>query len=433
MSDVHGFVEAALSRELVRGELRRARAMAVLLSVLLALVLAMRTVPILAPAMVRTLLHEATLPICFVLAGFLVYELAVGAWLARLVSRGDQLPRLFRYFNVLVETSMPTVGMLLGASLIGGGLPMLVGAGPFVYFLLVMLSALNLDPWLCLFSGVVAGLQLMALSFVVLGRSSVDTTEPALLLVAAPFQYVVKGLFLVIAGAIAAFVARQIRGQVTQVVETLDERDRAVSIFGQHVSPQVADLLLRQPVDYRGQEQICCVMFLDIRDFSSLASERTAPEVVDYLNALFGTMIPVVNRHNGFVNKFLGDGFMAVFGAPVDKGEPCRDAVAAAKELIAEVERLNRDGNVHPTRIGIGLHVGKAVTGNVGTAERKEYTIIGDVVNLASRIEQANKQLGSSLLVSEPVARAVDDPKAEDVGLVELKGQPQPVRLYRLG
>ena len=103
-------------------------------------------------------------------------------------------------------------------------------------------------------------------------------------------------------------------------VETLEERDRAVSIFGQHVSPQVADLLLKQPLNYAGQERNVCVMFLDIRDFSKLSSERTATEVVEYLNILFAPMIPVINSHSGIVNKFLGDGFMAVFGAPLDDG-----------------------------------------------------------------------------------------------------------------
>ena len=110
-------------------------------------------------------------------------------------------------------------------------------------------------------------------------------------------------------------------------------------------------------------------------------------------------------------------------------------AIQAALEILRQVDVLNQQGKIPHTRLGIGLHVGQAVTGNVGSSERKEYTVIGDVVNLASRIEQANKTLAAQLLVSEAVAKVVGvdgEFAAEDMGLVELKGQPQPVRLYKL-
>jgi len=251
-------------------------------------------------------------------------------------------------------------------------------------------------------------------------------------MLASPHQYVVKSALLLAGGLIAGFVASQIRRQLAQALATLQERDRAISIFGQHVSPQVAELLLKQPIDSAGQERNVCVMFLDIRDFSRLANVRAAPEVMDYLNTLFGFMIPVINEHQGIVNKFLGDGFMAVFGAPVDDGDQCRHAVDAAREILRRVDQLNRDGRIPQTRLGIGLHLGRAVTGNVGGSERKEYTVIGDVVNLASRIEQATKQYAACLLVSETVAKSLGGGAGEDMGLVELKGQAQAVRLFKL-
>ena len=146
-------------------------------------------------------------------------------------------------------------------------------------------------------------------------------------------------------------------------------------------------------------------------------------------------MIPLVNQNHGVVNKFLGDGFMAVFGAPLDDTDECGNAVRASVDILRRLDDLNRQGGVPATRIGIGLHVGQAATGNVGAAERKEYTIIGDVVNVASRIEQATKTLKAQLLVSEPVAAKVRERsglEAEDMGMVELKGQPHPLRLFKL-
>jgi len=175
-----------------------------------------------------------------------------------------------------------------------------------------------------------------------------------------------------------------------------------------------------------------CVMFFDIREFSRMANEHSPAEVMDYLNTLFGLMIPAVNTHHGIINKFLGDGFMAVFGAPVDDGQQCRHAVEAARAMLDCVDKLNREQRIPRTRVGIGLHLGVALTGNVGSGERKEYTVIGDVVNLASRIEQATKQFNASLLVSEAVANALGGPAGTDLGLVEIKGQACPIRLFKL-
>jgi len=247
-------------------------------------------------------------------------------------------------------------------------------------------------------------------------------------------QYLIKSLMLLTGGLIAGFVANQLRHQLVRVIATLQERDRAVSIFGQHVSAEVADLLLRQPIELAAQEGEVCVMFLDIRNFSQMANEHSPSEVMDYLNTLFGFTIPAVNEERGIINKFLGDGFMAVFGAPIQNEKPCHHAVSAAMKILAHVEKLNAEGRIPATRLGIGLHLGRVMTGNVGGTERKEYTIIGDAVNLASRIEQATKQLGAQLLVSQAVVTLLADAgcAAQDMGLVELKGQAQPVRLFKL-
>jgi adenylate cyclase len=429
-------VESTLGQERLASEQRRVMLLIVLLATILILAWMIRLAPELAAPEIRARLNPASLPLSLILGAYLAYELSIFAWIRRLRASKRLLPRGFAYLNVLIEISMPTVGLLVGAWIMDP-LSILAGAVPFIYFLFILLAALNLDFWLCLFAGAAACVQFLALSLLLIERSAVPNVPdvPVLSMLVSPHQYLLKGALLLAGGLIAGYVAGQIRRQMARVLETVGERDRAVSIFGQHVSPQVAELLLKQPVDFTGQERSVCVMFLDIRDFSKLAAERTASEVVAYLNALFGPMIPVINSYSGIVNKFLGDGFMAVFGAPVDDKEQCRHAIKAALDILAQVDRLNNLGQIPRTRLGIGLHVGLAVTGNVGSAERKEYTIIGDVVNLASRIEQATKPLTSQLLVSEAVAKVMESDgefKGKDMGLVELKGQPQPVRLYKL-
>lgn len=249
-----------------------------------------------------------------------------------------------------------------------------------------------------------------------------------------PMFHFNRSLALLVAGVVGSFLAGQIKHQVEVSLLRVQERDRAVRIFGQYVSPQIADKLLHQPVELAGELRNVCVMFLDIRDFSGFAA-RTRPEaVMAYLNKLFDFMIDIVNAHHGIVNKFLGDGFMAVFGAPIDDADQCRHAVDASLAIIKRLELLNEQGEIHPTHIGIGLHMGEAVAGNVGSSNRKEYAIIGDVVNLASRIEQATKDLRAQLLISDAVreALAASTIECEDMGLVELKGQPNPVRVFKV-
>jgi adenylate cyclase len=233
---------------------------------------------------------------------------------------------------------------------------------------------------------------------------------------------------------VAGFLAVELKKQLVHAVHHAEERDYAVSVFGQHVSPEIAERLLRQKIEITGEEREACVMFLDIRDFSKLASGKSPAEVMAYLNLLFGEFIDIVNAHRGIVNKFLGDGFMAVFGAPVEDTDKCRHGVHAARDIIQRLQAMNESGRIPPTRVGIGLHVGRLMTGNVGASTRKEYTLIGETVNVAARIEEATKQFSASLLVSSSVIERASDlgPDVHDLGMVELKGQRQPVRLYKL-
>jgi len=232
---------------------------------------------------------------------------------------------------------------------------------------------------------------------------------------------------------VCGFVAAQIRQRLVASLAALTDRNRVVGMFGQYVSPAVVDELLTRPVEAGGEERNVTMMFLDIRGFTAFAERRTPTEVVDYLNTLFGALIAVVNAHHGIINKFLGDGFMACFGAPLSDGHDAQNAVRAAIEIARTVDRMSTDGTIAPTRVGIGLHAGTAVTGSVGSEERREYTIIGDTVNVASRVEQLTKHYGVVVLVTEAVWRVVkDDYDAQPLEAVVVRGREEPVAVYAL-
>ena len=176
------------------------------------------------------------------------------------------------------------------------------------------------------------------------------------------------------------------------------------------------------------------VMFVDFRSFTAGASTRSPREVVDRLDGAFAVLVDILDRHGGIVNKFLGDGFLALFGAPLDAPDAAHRAVSAAREMLAANARANEESH-WPLRIGIGIHFGEVVAGNIGSPRRKEYTVIGDTVNFTSRLEALNKELGSQLLISAEVRGALGEDCRDAVsrGDVAVRGYDRPVTVWQLG
>lgn len=364
-----------------------------------------------------------------VIVALAAYILGERVLLGHLNRRGKRLPRFYRYVTALVETSFPTIEIVVAASYTDASA---VSTAPAVaYPLFIVLSALRLNFRLCVFTGAVA-----ALGYTLAGLLYVDGSGGSAFdaVVASGPMHVVRGVGLLLLGVLTGLVAHQIKRRMLDSFKLAEERDEIVSTFGQHVSPAVADKLLEKRAALSGERRNVCLMFLDIRNFTGFAEGRSPEEVVEYLESLFGFMIEIVTRHHGIINKFLGDGFMAVFGAPVSDGRDCNNAVAAAREILERVEEEVSVGNVLPTRVGIGLHAGEAVTGSIGSHLRREYTVIGDVVNLASRIEQLNKRFGSQLLISETVWEAVCEEfrDATPMGRVPVKGREAPIEIYKV-
>jgi len=364
----------------------------------------------------------------------------VGVTLVCLVVEGVVIDHLSRkqahpsppiqYLSSFCETSIPTLAMMIG-SLFLGPVYALFTPITLLYPVFIVLSALRLNARLSVFTGAVAAIEYSTLALYFLDKSSNATIEP--ILTSMP-HHVIRGLLLLVIGVVTGLVTIQIKKRTLNSFATVEERNRIRRTFGEYVSPVVMEKLLTLKPHLASERRSVCVMFLDIRNFSTFAEKRTPEAVFAHLESLFEFMIEIVNRHHGIINKFLGDGFMAVFGAPVSNGADCLNGVEAAREIILRVEREVAASNVLPTRLGIGLHAGEAVTGSIGSALRKEYAVIGDAVNVASRIEQLNKEFGSQLLISETVWQAVSDKycDATPIGAVQVKGREAPIQLWQV-
>jgi len=214
----------------------------------------------------------------------------------------------------------------------------------------------------------------------------------------------------------------------------IENRKRALSLFGQQVSREVASELLSDSFKAESKKLFACIMFLDIRDFTPFAEKKEPDEIIQYQNDVFGFMIDIISKHHGIINQFLGDGFMATFGAPISTDNDSQNAVNAAVEILDILKKKCESNEIPETKVGIGLHSGNIVSGNVGTPERKQYTITGNTVILASRIEQLNKKVGSQLLISEEVFQNVNmkNMDYESLGVVEVKGREKPIPIVKL-
>jgi adenylate cyclase len=356
------------------------------------------------------------------LAGLLAYLVAQRLYVYYLTRTKQKIPASYPYLTAFVETSAPTVGVMLAASFAGADSPFpLIPA--FIYPVFIVLSALRLNFKLSFFTGAVACVEYILVSYFYLPASNVFR----------PIHIAVAVTCLLI-GIVNGFVAMEIRKRIMQANNITEERNNIVRMFGRHVSPAVVNEILARGADVRSEKKSVCIMFLDIRNFTSFAEKRTPEEVVYYLEHLFDFMIEIVNRNHGIINKFLGDGFMAVFGAPISDGHDCSNAVNAAKQILMRLKIEVAQGNIPPTTVGIGLHAGDAVMGSIGSALRKEYTVIGDVVNLAARIEKLNKEFGSEFLLSEVVMNGVNGdelPEAVAMGAVQVRGREEPIQIYQ--
>jgi len=206
------------------------------------------------------------------------------------------------------------------------------------------------------------------------------------------------------------------------------------SLFGQHVSNEVAHELIANEGMSESKLYDVTIMFLDIRDFTLFADSRTPKEVASFQNIIFSEFIDLVRHNNGIVLQLLGDGILAVFGAPINSSTHISDAVNTGFEMIRKTCDLQENDKIPPIRIGIGLHSGKVIAGEIGNEFRKAYSITGNNVIVASRIEQLNKKLQSQFLVSETVYTKIEKDGYDIIshGTHELKGISKKIGIYQL-
>ncbi len=219
---------------------------------------------------------------------------------------------------------------------------------------------------------------------------------------------------------------------ILTLIFSAHEQQLLRSAFSRYVSPEILSDLLRDPesLALSGREQLVTVMFLDIRGFTSFTEQHDPELVVKRLNELLGYVATIVIKHKGTVDKYMGDAVMALWGAPVKDQKQTTHALLAAVEICRTISTKSQ------FRVGIGMHHGKAIVGNVGSMSRLDFTAIGDTVNTASRLQTASKELGSEVVISESVYLRAKAEHAQidavPLGKTLLRGKQTAIATYGL-
>ncbi len=216
------------------------------------------------------------------------------------------------------------------------------------------------------------------------------------------------------------------------------DKRRVRTMLAQYVSPAMLNTVVERYADHLdaevGSEEDLSILFSDIRGFTHLAESLPARTVVEILNYYFSNMTEVIFSHDGTIDKFIGDAIMAFWGAPVHDDAHADKALRAAlgmHQRMATVNRWLRERSLPEIEIGIGIHSGNVILGNIGSEQKLDYTIIGDNVNLASRLEGLTKQYGMPIAISENLRKRLRDPLAcYLVDLVRVKGKQEPICIY---
>jgi adenylate cyclase len=367
------------------------------------------------------------LPISFLVSGFIA--ITHSFFLVELASHWGIFPTLFRS----ARADLTPGGRAL--SLRGRGLLWAISAGVCPIGSLLLLSfappAPGTDPaWFAVFVGTV-GIAFGLCTALLIGR-----------LVSKPIDHLRTAAQGISEGRLDSNVQLPradefglLIAEFNHMLHELREKERLRQTFGLHVGRKTAEQILARDPGLGGVEQIITIMFVDIRSFTQRTATLPPAETVRLLNAFLRVMVHVVEtRHAGIINKFLGDGFMALFGIGADERNHADEALATGLEMLAALEELNttlaQEGHER-IMIGIGIHTGPAIVGSIGSPERLEFTAIGSAVNIASRIEGLTKIAQRPLLMTEGTARHLEGKAAlEELSPQTVRGVEKPMRLY---
>jgi adenylate cyclase len=339
------------------------------------------------------------------------------AVLGLLLARRRAYPFWFKYVGVTADAtvvSLVSIGSLYSPS--GAYEVLLFPTGPILYMMFNMLTALQFSVRLSLFSALMAGLHRSLIFGYCVQRKLVVLSPVSVYGVRALVteDQIMTIVFIVVSGVIAAWVshtAGRLLLQSAQATVRKRKLEQTQDVYRRYLSPHVRDFAARHPEAMRmeGARRVASVVTTQIRDFEKIADQLAPEQIVEILNEHYASMVEIVFRYGGTLDRFTGSGVSAIFGIPTELPDAAGSAVRAAFEMNQAVAACNKQhgGRWPALRIGIGIAEGLVVVGNIGSSERMEYTVIGKAVNVSRRLCASSLGLEADILINAPVHDAI--------------------------
>ncbi|MGE0589178.1 MAG: adenylate/guanylate cyclase domain-containing protein [Cyclobacteriaceae bacterium] len=359
---------------------------------------------------------------------FVLYEVLM-VWLIRkFTSRGKKISTRFKVVQTTIEITY--MGLLILYLVDIKNIYQFIDSPiQFIYFFFIILSILHLDYRLSLLAGALAAFQFGGIIYYAYNLAGI----PVRYMPSLPENgFYLRCVMYLFAAAMAAFVAEEVKRRLRSSLEFKFQKSEIEVHLGQQVSREILATLTQE--GGKPKRLHATVLALDIRGFTKFAEGRSPDEILDFQNKFFGPVLEIINQHRGVVNQILGDGVMATFGAPSPNPLHADMAFQASLAIIKKVKDLSVSGVIPETKVGMGIHSGEVITGNIGNESRKQYSISGKAVIIAFRVEQLNKDFGSELLITEEVRRSVvlGNISTQSMGPVSLKGLENQVEVHKV-
>lgn len=315
-----------------------------------------------------------------------------------------------------------------------------------VYFLFIALASFRYSRPLTIFTAILTTSTYVVMFMISiltervdLGSLSQEYNGPVISVIG----IVIKSVFLILVSMILSRAAkgysnviRRVRTTERESEQRRQEAKSARLVLARYFNKEVAEYIIENEFSLSGENREVTIMFCDFRGFSALSNTLSTRDTVELLNAYLSEMVKIIFQYYGTLDKYTGDGFMAVFGAPLRQENDTYNALAAAVAIRKCVQRLNESRGASPKLdmgVGMGISTGDVIAGNIGSSQRLEYTVIGEAVNLASRLERLNKKLNSTILISQSTyLKTKQGVQADYKGAFRIRGITEIARVYEL-
>lgn len=414
---------------LLHAEINRALKTAGLISMLLGIVGGTILVAILSLGIAENLF----IPLVF------SFTAALYSMILYLLAKKNRLEGWLLTALILPFITMPTLFFMATHFFMPAGTATyMTGPISYLYFHLIIMTGFIFDFKLSTAAGVLSAVGYLLVFM--LGRHAiarVTAPDPTLYQDLTSISiYSVKSLLMLFGGLLVGALAVNFRRLIVKILIESREKARINKLFGQYVSDEVREKIVSEKAAVVGEKKNVAVLFSDIRGFSTFSEGRDPEEIVNRLNEYFEKMVEGITANGGVVDKFVGDAIMGVFGGVIELDNPCDRAVQAALAMRENLRALNAgraDGETDRFENGIGIHFGEVLQGSIGSSGRKEFTVIGDNVNVASRVEGLTKSYPSGVIVTRAVAEMLSESlreRCEHLGKVSVKGKTEEVEIF---